>query len=124
MGPVADQPVRPRTPPGVGTPLRADGLPGQRHPSSHDVPEWKEKKDRNGCRGKTVSCARRTRTMKQCSSDARTMGHPTHSPFEFTATGMGVEREGVRWARTVWPSPAIYLFRELFRPRIRNKGEN
>ena len=24
-GPVADQPVRPRTPPGVGTPLRADG---------------------------------------------------------------------------------------------------
>ena len=31
-GPVADQPVRPRTPPGVGTPLRADGLPGQRHP--------------------------------------------------------------------------------------------
>jgi len=34
-GPVADQPVRPRTPPGVGTPLRADELPGQRHPSSH-----------------------------------------------------------------------------------------
>ena len=31
-GPVADQPVRPRTPPGVGTPLRADGLPGRRHP--------------------------------------------------------------------------------------------
>jgi hypothetical protein len=27
--------------------------------------------------------------MKQCSSDARTMGHPTHSPFELTATGMG-----------------------------------
>ena len=27
--------------------------------------------------------------MKQCSSDARTMGHPTHSPFEFTATGLG-----------------------------------
>ena len=25
-GPVADQPLRPRTPPGVGTPLRADGL--------------------------------------------------------------------------------------------------
>ena len=31
-GPVADQPVRPRTPPGVGTPLRADGRPAQRHP--------------------------------------------------------------------------------------------
>ena len=25
-GPVADQPVRPRTPPGVGTPLRSDRL--------------------------------------------------------------------------------------------------
>ena len=31
-GPVANQPVRPRTPPGVGTPLRADGRPDQRHP--------------------------------------------------------------------------------------------
>jgi hypothetical protein len=31
-GPVADQPDRPRTPPGVGTPLRAVGLPGRRHP--------------------------------------------------------------------------------------------
>jgi hypothetical protein len=31
-GPVADQPVRLRTPPGVGTPLRADGRPDQRHP--------------------------------------------------------------------------------------------
>ncbi|HEX5647876.1 MAG TPA: hypothetical protein VFX56_12975 [Nitrospira sp.] len=31
-GPVADQPIRPRTPPGVGTPLRADGLPARRHP--------------------------------------------------------------------------------------------
>lgn len=30
-GSVADQPVRPRTPPGVGTPLRANGLPGRRH---------------------------------------------------------------------------------------------
>jgi hypothetical protein len=27
-GPVTDQPIRPRTPPGVGTPLRADGLVG------------------------------------------------------------------------------------------------
>ena len=27
-----DQPDRPRTPPGVGTPLRAVGLPGRRHP--------------------------------------------------------------------------------------------
>ena len=26
-GPVTEQPVRPRTPPGVGTPLRADGRP-------------------------------------------------------------------------------------------------
>ena len=43
-GPVADQPVRPRTPPGVGTPLRADGRPGQRHPSSHDGPDWKKTK--------------------------------------------------------------------------------
>jgi len=25
-GPVVEQPIRPRTPPGVGTPLRADGL--------------------------------------------------------------------------------------------------
>jgi hypothetical protein len=31
-GPVADQPSRLRTPPGVGTPLQAAGLPGQRHP--------------------------------------------------------------------------------------------
>jgi len=31
-GPVADQPDRPRTPPGVGTPLRAVGPPDQRHP--------------------------------------------------------------------------------------------
>ena len=43
----AAQPVRPRTPPGVGTPLRADGRPGQRHPSSHDVPNLGgEKKQR------------------------------------------------------------------------------
>ena len=37
-GPVADQPSRLRTPPSVGTPLQAAGLPGQRHPlgkSSH-----------------------------------------------------------------------------------------
>ncbi len=79
-GPVADQPVRPRTPPGVGTPLRADGRPGQRHPSSHDVPDWEEKNrevmDEN-------PYARRTRTM----------GHPTHSPFKSTATGIERERE-------------------------------
>lgn len=31
-GPVADQPVRPRTPPGVGTPLQSAGHPGRRHP--------------------------------------------------------------------------------------------
>ncbi|MGH7371614.1 MAG: hypothetical protein ACREJK_07190, partial [Candidatus Methylomirabilales bacterium] len=30
--PVADRPGRPRTPPGVGTPLRAAGVPGRRHP--------------------------------------------------------------------------------------------
>jgi hypothetical protein len=53
-------------------------------------------------------CARRTRTMKQCSSDARTMGHPTHSPFEFTATRLGGEREALRWTRAVWPNPATY----------------
>jgi hypothetical protein len=41
--------------------------------------------------------ARRTRTMKQCSSDARTMGHPTHSPFEFTATGIRGKGEDPRW---------------------------
>jgi hypothetical protein len=35
--------------------------------------------------------------MRQCSSDARTMGHPTHSPFESMATGMGGEREGACW---------------------------
>ncbi len=34
-GPVADHPVRPRTPPGVGTPLRAAGVPGRRHPHFH-----------------------------------------------------------------------------------------
>ena len=33
-GPVTEQPVRPRTPPGVGTPLRADGRPAQCHPLS------------------------------------------------------------------------------------------
>ncbi len=27
-----------------GTPLRADGRPGQRHPSSHDGPNWEEAK--------------------------------------------------------------------------------
>ncbi len=31
-GPVADQPDRPRTPLGVGTPLRVVGLPDRRHP--------------------------------------------------------------------------------------------
>jgi len=31
-GPVVDQPNCPRTPPGVGTPLRAVGRPGRRHP--------------------------------------------------------------------------------------------
>ena len=31
-GPAADQPVRPRTPPGVGTPLRAVGRPDRHHP--------------------------------------------------------------------------------------------
>jgi hypothetical protein len=57
---------------------------------SHDVPDWgREKREVvSGC-----LCARRTRTMKQCSSDARTMGHPTHSPFEFTATGKERERK-------------------------------
>lgn len=35
-GPVAEQPVRPRTPPGVGTPLRAHGLPVRRHPLMHE----------------------------------------------------------------------------------------
>jgi hypothetical protein len=39
-GPVADQPVRPRTPPGVGTPLRADGLPGRRHPRPIPEGDW------------------------------------------------------------------------------------
>ena len=37
-GPGADQPVRPRTPPGVGTPLRADGRPDQRHPRLNPQP--------------------------------------------------------------------------------------
>jgi hypothetical protein len=32
-----DQPDRPRTPPGVGTPLRAVGLPGRRHPHDRNV---------------------------------------------------------------------------------------
>ena len=31
-GPAVDQPSRLRTPPGVGPPLQAAGLPGQRHP--------------------------------------------------------------------------------------------
>lgn len=44
-------PVRPRTPPGVGTPLRANGHPGSRHPSSHDVPDWGETKRRERMEG-------------------------------------------------------------------------
>ena len=35
-GPVLDQPDRPRTPPGVGTPLRAVGRPGRGHPLKED----------------------------------------------------------------------------------------
>ena len=31
--PIPHQPYRTRTPPGVGTPLRARGLPGERHPT-------------------------------------------------------------------------------------------
>ena len=104
-GPVADQPVRPRTPPGVGTPLRADGLPGQRHPSSHNVPDWKKTKRRETEGGSP--CARGTRTMKQCSSDARTIGHPTHSPFEFTATGMGGGGKGKALVGPAQSGPAL-----------------
>ncbi len=33
-GPVVDQPNCPRTPPGVGPPLRAVGRPGRRHPKT------------------------------------------------------------------------------------------
>ena len=88
-GPVADQPVRPRTPPGVGTPLRADGLPGRRHP--RHIPEGDRGGDltaggraprsatpaaSEGVRGssQTILLARTTRTMKRCSSDARSEG--------------------------------------------------
>jgi len=59
-------------------------------------------------------CARRTRTMKQCSSDARTVGHPTHSPFEFTATGM--EREGKGLVDRARSGPALLLARNNHRP--------
>ena len=83
MGPVADQPVRPRTPPGVGTPLRADGRPGQRHPSSHtDQIRGSEKRE-------VVS------GHPLCSQNAHD-GAPTHSTSEFTATGRGV-RKGKPW---------------------------
>ena len=63
--PVADQPVRPRTPPGVGTPLRADGRPGQRHPSSHDGPERKWK----------GQVRRRAAEPFHCSRNARPVGN-------------------------------------------------
>ena len=51
-------------------------------------------------------CARRTRTMKQCSSNARTWGTPPTAPWSPPATRMERERKGARWTRAVWPSPA------------------
>ena len=81
---------------------------------------------RGGAAGESP-CARRTRTMKQCSSDARTMEHSTHSPLESTATGMGGVREG-GWTRAVWPSPATYPMtttgQERERERERKKKLN
>ncbi len=62
-------------------------------------------------------CARRTRTMKQCSSDAHTMGHPTHSPFEFTATGRGSERKCYRSSSHSSSTKAVAQRRSDYAPR-------
>ena len=55
-GPVASQPSRPRTPPGVGPPLRAAGLPDWRHPQSRKaLPDvWGEKEGRSGRRERLI----------------------------------------------------------------------
>jgi hypothetical protein len=76
--------------------IDGDTIEGQRHPSSNDVPAWgRQKAGGYGC-----PCARSTRTIKQCTSDARTMGHPTHRLFESTATGNEEKKErGVLDAR-------------------------
>ncbi len=107
-GPVARQPVRPRTPPGVGTPLRADGRPGQRHPSSHDVPDWKETKGRERIKGKErLACSQSPHDETVV---ARCAQFETILPLTLKtrpATGMEREGEGTRWTRAVWPSPAI-----------------
>jgi|CXWL01.1.fsa_nt_gi hypothetical protein len=66
-------------------------------------------------------CARRTRTMKQCSSDARTMGHPTHSPFESTATGMGRGEKGKTLVERAPSGPALLPKPPVTRGRERNK---
>jgi len=68
-------------------------------------------------------CARRTRTMKQCASDARTMGRPTHRPFESTATGIRRERSGARWTRAVGPSPTTYPKNSTRHQREREERE-
>ena len=96
-GSVADQPVRPRTPPGVGTPLRADRRPGQRHPSSHDGPDWKETKRRKRTKEQTVSRARRAPTMKRWSLDARSPRRVLPLALKSRpGTEMGRESEGAR----------------------------
>src|SRR6266849_1772219 len=60
-------------------------------------------------------CARRTRTMKQCSSDARTMGHPTPGS-EDTRPPIGKRsKERNRWAR--WPR-IIFSSPVLSTPRV------
>ena len=78
-GPVLDQPDRPRTPPGVGTPLRAVGCPGRGHllkedsQSADGVERKKIKIKTSGCRfnfrkisvsmGRVRSSARATRGL-------------------------------------------------------------
>ena len=56
-----------------------------------------------GVRGEPVAgcpCARRRRTVKQCSFDAPTMGQPTHRLFESTATVMEREEEAALGGQT------------------------
>ena len=55
-------------------------IKGQRHPSSHDVPDWGETKRRERMKGQTVSRARRAPTMKQWLLDARSSRQSYPSP--------------------------------------------
>jgi len=75
-GPVVEQPKRARTPARCGVPrcarLGARSTPPVEHLEKR--PKRERRTRRDGC-----LCARGTRTVKLCSSDARTLGRPTPS---------------------------------------------